>query len=70
MKLKLAFLEHLLPAERVVNERRGHEISEHLRIAEIGEITIDFVRKLSSGVLKSLVELEYFRAQRFSLDGG
>ena len=64
------FFEHLLAAQRIVDEGEGHEVGQHLRIGEIGKITIHFCRKLAPGLFESIVQFEDLCAESVGLQRG
>ena len=54
------FFEHFLPAKRVIDEGRSHEIREHLGIAELGKIFVHFLGELATVLFQPGIELKHF----------
>ena len=52
--------EHLLPAERVVDKRRGHQVGEHFGISKVGKILVDLLGQLATVLFKFGIEIEHF----------
>lgn len=63
------FLDYFLPAKRVIDKGGGHEVRQHLRIAEMGKISVHLFRKLAAGVFQFGIKFDDFCAQGIGLDG-
>ena len=60
--------EQLLSAKGVADEGRRHQIGQHFRVAQVGEITIDFGGKLPAAAFELFVEIENLGAKRFAFE--
>ena len=66
--IERAFFEQSLPAQRIVHERRSHEVRQHFQVAQFGKIPIQFCGKLTVIVLEAAVKLDHFCSERFGLN--
>ena len=62
------FFEHLLPAERIVDECRGHEVREHFRVPRWERYRSTFSGNWRPFSFNLGVELEHFCAEGIGLD--
>src|SRR6476469_10608137 len=62
--IQVQLLEHLLTAHRILDESRSHQVGQHRQISHVGNVSIDFCRKLPAEGLKTGVKLQDLSAER------
>ena len=67
-RVQVQLLEHLLPAHRILDESRSHQVGQHRQISHVGDVSIDFCRQLPAEGLKASVKLQDLGAERVCFD--